>query len=344
MKVGVIGASGYTGLELLRIVHRHPRLELAAATSEQKAGQPVGDAYPSLRGVVDATFESLDPAALAGRIDVAFLCLPHATAAPVAAVLHKAGVLVVDISADFRLTDPDTYEAWYGPHGAPELFGQGVYGLPELYRKELVGASLIATAGCYPTAALVPMLPLLREGVVEPGPVVVDAKSGVSGAGRSLADPYLFAELDGNVQAYKVANHRHQPEMEQEASIAAGEPVSVTFVPQLLPLVRGIACSVYLRAKEGLTTEGARDVLARAYADAPFVRVLATGETPALAHVRGSNFCDVAVTVDDRNGTVVALSAIDNLVKGAVGQGVQCLNLSLGWRETEGLEEAPLRP
>ncbi len=258
--------------------------------------------------------------------------------------LRKAGVRVVDLSADFRLDDLATYEKWYGKHKQPELFGKAVFGLPELRRRELPGAELIAAIGCYSTSALLPLLPFLRAGLVETAPVIVDAKSGVSGAGRTLDDPYLFAELDGNVKAYKVANHRHQAEMEQEASRAAGRPIGITFVPQLLPVIRGIATSVYLRPRAKLTTADARAVLAEAYRDDFFVRVLPAGETPALASVRGSNFCDVSAIVDERNGTLVVLAALDNLVKGASGQMVQCLNLAMGWDERTGLLEAPLAP
>lgn len=344
MRVAVIGASGYTGMELMRILHRHPRTEIAAATSEQRAGQQVGEAFPALRGVVNATFESLDPKKLIGRVDAAFTCLPHATAAPVVAALRKGGVTVIDISADFRLRDPAVYEAWYGPHGAPELFRDGVYGLPEVYGAEIAEASLVAAPGCYPTSALLPMLPFLRAGVVEAAPIIVDAKSGVSGAGRTLQEPYLMGEHDGNFYAYKVAAHRHGPEIEQEASVAAGEAATVTFVPHLLPTIRGIGATVYLRLKQSLSTADARAILVEAYEAAPFVRVMPEGETPRLSSVRGSNFCDVGCVVDERAGTLVALGAIDNLVKGAVGQGVQCLNLTQGWAETLGLEEAPFSP
>jgi len=344
MRVAVVGASGYTGLELLRILHRHPRCEVVAVTSEQRAGEVVGEAFPSLRGLVDLRFESLDPGALVGRAEVAFVCLPHATAARAVAGLRKGGMRVVDISADFRLEDREVYEAWYGPHGAPELFGQAVYGLPELHREALREAQLVAAPGCYPTAALIPMAPFLRAGLVEPEAILVDAKSGVSGAGRKLAETYLFAELDGNAMAYAVASHRHGPEIEQEAARAAGAPARVTFVPHLLPTVRGILSSVYLRLRRPLTTQQAREVLARAYASERFVRILPEAETPRLGSVRGSNFCDVTALVDERTGTLVALSALDNLVKGAVGQGVQCLNLMAGWDEGLGLLEAPLRP
>src|SRR5262245_15773571 len=342
MRVAILGASGYSGLELLRIVLRHPRLEPVVVTSEQRAGEPVGEAFPQLRGLAALRFEALDPEKIAGRVDAAFSCLHAGTAARAVSVLRKAGLPVVDLSADFRFRDPALYAAWYGEHAAPEWFGQAVYGLPELHREALRGASFAAGPGCHATAALLPLTPFLRADRVGPGPVIVDSKTGVSGAGRTLEHRFLFTELDENVQAYKVAAHRHAPEIEQEASLAAGRSVGVTFVPQLLPVIRGIAASIYVRPQGELSTEEAHAVLADAYRDEPFVRVLPPGQTPSLAAVRGSNFCDVAACVDERNGTLVLLSALDNLVKGASGQLVQCLNLMLGFDEREGLLEAPL--
>lgn len=344
MRIAVVGASGYTGLEALRILRRHPECEIAAVTSEQKAGQALGEAFPALRGVVELSFETLDAEALGSRVEAAIVCLPHATAAPAVAALRKGGAKVVDLSADFRFEDSAVYEQWYGPHGAPELFGQAVYGLPELHREALRGASLAAAAGCYPTSALLPMVPFLRAGVAETSGIIVDAKSGVSGAGRKLADAYLFSEHDENCMAYAVAAHRHGPEIEQEAGRAAGETARVILVPHLLPTIRGIVASVYLRLRGPLTSEAAQEILEQAYRDEPFVRVLPPGETPRLSSVRGSNFCDVAVVVHEATGTLIALSALDNLVKGASGQGVQCLNLMMGWDETLGLTEAPLHP
>jgi N-acetyl-gamma-glutamyl-phosphate reductase len=344
MRVAILGASGYTGLELLRIVLRHPRLEPVVVTSEQRAGQPVGEAFPQLRGLADLRFEALDPEKVAGRVDAAFSCLHHGTAAKAVAVLRKAGLPVVDLSADFRFRDPAVYAAWYGDHLAPEWFGQAVYGIPELHGSEMRGASFVAAAGCHATAALLPLAPFLRAGLLGPQPVIVDCKTGVSGAGRTLEDRYLFAELDENVQAYQVAAHRHAPEIEQEASLAAGRSVGVTLVPQLLPVIRGIAASVYLRPNSSLTTRDAQALLAEAYRDEFFVRVLPLGQFPSLAAVRGSNFCDVAACVDERHGTLVLLSTLDNLVKGASGQMVQCLNVMMGFDEREGLLEAPLAP
>ncbi len=344
LRVAVFGASGYTGLELLRLLLGHPRLEVAVATSEQRAGEPVGAAFPSLRGRLDLELQASDPERLAGGIDLAFTALPHAASAPTVAALRKAGVPVADLSADFRLQELGTYEAWYGPHPAPELLSGAVYGLPELHREALRGAGLAACPGCYPTSALLPLAPFLREGLVERSGLVVDSKSGVSGAGRKLEAGLLFAELDGNAKAYKVAAHRHGPEIEEQAGGLAGGPVQLTFVPHLLPTTRGIVTSVYARPVEPLTTANARALLVEAYASEPFVRVLPEGETPSLQAVRGSNFCDVSVVADERNGTLVLLSALDNLVKGASGQALQCANLMLGLPESEGLLGTALLP
>jgi N-acetyl-gamma-glutamyl-phosphate reductase len=344
MKVAVVGASGYVGLELLRILLRHGAFELAAVTSEQQAGRAVGDSFPSLRGRLDLRFEPADAAALAGRVELAFTALPHAASAGMVAALRRAGVRVVDLSADFRLRDPAVYRATYGDHAAPELLDSAVYGLPEVYREALRGAELVAAPGCYPTGVLLPWLPFLREGLVEPV-AWIDAKSGVSGAGRRPEVDYLFAELDGNCRAYKVgAAHRHVPEMEQEASRAAGLPAQVTFVPHMLPAVRGIVTTVFARPRAPLSASRAREVLQAAWGDETFVRVLPEGETPSLSAVRGSNFCDVAAFADERTGALLLLSSLDNLVKGAAGQAVQCANLACGLPEDTGLLEAPLVP
>lgn len=345
MKVAVIGASGYTGLELLRILLRHPGFEIAVATSEQWAGQRLGDAFPSLRGQTDLILEALDADAVAERVDLAFTALPHGAAAPSVATLRAAGVRVVDLSADTRFRDLATYEDWYGAHKAPELVGQAVYGIPELYREALRGAALAAAPGCYPTSVLLPLLPFLREGLVDRSAIVVDSKSGVSGAGRKLEAGFLFAELDENCKAYKVGyEHRHVPEMEQEASAVAAAPVQITFVPHLLPTIRGIVTSVYLRPSDPLSASDARVLLERTYTGERFVRVLPEGETPSLAAVRGSNYCDVNAFTDERTGTLIVLSALDNLCKGSSGQAVQCANLMCGFPEEQGLLDAPLVP
>ena len=345
MRVAVFGASGYSGLELLRILLRHPEAELVAVSSEQRAGVPVSTAFPSLRGLIELRFEAARPEALAGRADVVFTALPHAASASVVARLRKSGLAVIDLSADFRLRSTEAYAQWYGQHPAPEHFGSAVYGLPELRREEIRQAEFVASPGCYPTSVLLPLAPFLRAGLIETGTLLADAKSGVSGAGRTLEEQYLFAELDENCRAYKVGgSHRHVPEMEQEASTLAREPVRIGFVPHLLPTIRGIVTSVYARPKGKLGAAEAHAILAAAYRHERFVRVLPPGETPSLASVRGSNFCDVTATVDERTGLLILLSALDNLVKGAGGQAVQCMNLMRGVPEEAGLVEAPLVP
>lgn len=344
MRVGIVGASGYVGLELLRGVLRHPEFELSAVTSEQRAGRPVGEAFPAFRGLVDLDFEAADSDALANRVDLAFVALPHGASAGVVSGLHKAGVAVVDLSADFRLRSLEAFEVWYGAHQAPELFGQAIYGLPEIYGDRLPGASLVAAPGCYPTGAILPAAPFLREGCVEAAGIFIDSKSGVSGAGRKLDDGLLMSEIGENARAYSVASHRHSPEIEQELAQAMGGPVQLTFIPHLIPTVRGILTSVLMRPTRALSSADARAVLEAAYADNPFVRVLPEGEFPSLQAVRGSNFCDVAAVSDERAGTLVVLSALDNLVKGSGGQAIQCVNLTQGWPETLGLLEAPWLP
>jgi N-acetyl-gamma-glutamyl-phosphate reductase len=306
----------------------------------------VGEAYPSLRGLLDLRFTaSADAAKLAREVELAFTALPHAASAPTVAALRKAGVPVLDLSADFRLKDAAVYQQWYGEHPAPGLLASAVYGLPELHRDALRKAELVAVPGCYPTSAILPLAPFLRKGLVETSGIVIDSKSGVSGAGRKLEAQYLLAELDENCMAYKPGHeHRHTPEIEQEASLIAGAPVRVSFVPHLLPTIRGIVTSVYARPRQHLTTAQAREVLARAYAKERFVRVLPVGATPSLAAVRGSNFCDVAAVSDEGNGTLILLSALDNLCKGASGQAVQCANLMRGLPEETGLLDSALVP
>ncbi len=344
MRVAVVGASGYTGLELVRILLRHPIFELVAVTSEQRAGQAVGDAFPALRGQLDLRFERADPTSLAPKVDLAFTALPHAASAPTVRVLRAAGVPVADLSADFRLRSLDTYRTWYGEHLAPDLLETAVYGIPELHREALRSTELVAVAGCYPTSALLPLVPFLRGGWVEPASVVIDSKSGISGAGRKADPGLLFTELDENCMAYKVGEHRHTPEIEQEASAAAGTEVRVTFVPHLIPATRGIATSVFATPSRRMTTADAHAVLEETYVDERFVRVLPAGATPSLASVRGTNFCDIAVFADERTHTLILLSSLDNLVKGASGQAVQCANLMRGLPEELGLLEVALLP
>lgn len=340
VKIGIINVTGYAGAELARLLYLHPEAQVACVTGRSAAGKALSQVFPHLWPVDMTVLEELD------SVDFAFSALPHAASAEAVAPLVRKGLPVVDISADFRLTDAVEYQRWYGvEHPAPELLAQAVYGLPELHRDAIRKSEFVAAPGCYPTSVLLPLCPFLRAGLVETDSVLVDSKSGVSGAGRALQDGYLFAELDGNFHAYKVGGaHRHVPEMEQEAGRVAGGPVQIGFVPQLLPTIRGIATTVFLRPRRPLSTDEALAVLNDAYAREPFVRVLPKGETPRLASVRGSNFCDVGAVVDQRTGALILLSSLDNLGKGASGQAVQCMNLMRDLPETMGLLEAPIHP
>ena len=343
---GVLGASGYAGAELLRLLVNHPDLEVAWASGDQAAGQPVAARYPGLRAAYrDLAFcsarEGLDKGA-----DVLFLALPHGQAATVdPADLAGAG-LVVDLSADFRLHDPAAYPAWYGAeHPRPEQLGTWPYGLPELHREELRGASRVAVPGCYPTAALLALTPLVRAGLVAVDGLVIDAKSGLSGAGRSLKDGNLFVQANENVSPYGVGSHRHTPEIEQELGRAAGRALAVMFTPHLVPATRGILATCYASLAAGVDGDAVADCLAGAYAGEPFVDVLPPGGGwPATRAVATTNRAQVAAAADRRTGRAVAAAAIDNLVKGAAGQAVQCANLALGLPETTGLDLVPPGP
>jgi N-acetyl-gamma-glutamyl-phosphate reductase len=346
--VAVIGATGYTGGELLRLLATHPGADVVFATSRERAGASVGAvhahlsrAYPPEKIVVSAP----DPAEVAGRCAVAFLCLPHGASAATAATLRDAGMRVVDLSADFRLRNIDTYRAWYGDHHpCPARLEEAVYGLPERYRSSIRTAALVAVPGCYATSVTLGLFPALRAGLVDRDSIIADAKSGVSGAGRSPALKTHFPEVHGALSAYAVASHRHTPEMEQELSRAAGAPVSVTFTPHLVPMSRGILATLYAKLLPGAGEADVRDAYASAYAGEPFVEVLPAGEVPGTGSVAGSNLCRIGLTVEARTGRLIVVSVIDNLVKGAAGAAVQCFNLMTDQPETTGLDAPPLAP
>jgi len=344
MKIGIIGASGYTGQELLRILARHPKVEIAYATSERFAGSAVDEVFPSFKGMIDLQFRKLSIQHIAREADFIFTALPHGQSMDVVAECIKKGKRVVDLSADFRLKDSALYERWYGKHSCPDLLSEAVYGLPEIYRDEIKRAQLVANPGCYPTGAILALTPLVEGGMIAPAGIIVDAKSGVSGAGRSPSMTNLFGEVAEGLKAYSVAKHRHCPEMEQELSLRAGKQVPILFVPHLIPINRGILSTIYARPSGALSTEGASDVFQRRYGTEPFVRLLPSGAFPSTSEVRGSNYCDLGVMVDDSSGQVIVISAIDNLVKGASGQAVQDMNIMCGFPETMGLEQIPLTP
>ena len=327
-RILVAGASGFTGALAAQIVWRHPKLELIAVTSRSDAGKRLDSLYPRYRVPLELTELDLDRV---DGIDAAIVAYPHGASAPAVAALRGKGLLVVDLSADFRLRDLATYERWYGEHGAVDLFGEGVYGLTEMYREDLRSAKLVATPGCYPTASILALAPLAEKGLL--ADVVIDAKQGVSGAGRGGGDAMHYVSMDENAFAYKTEGHRHRPEIEQELT-ALGSPAPVTFVPHLLPLDQGELTSCYAQTSEPISKEEAQALYRERYAAEPFVRFV--DGPPGLRDVRDTNECHVYVTVEER-GRVLAFSAIDNLWKGASGQGIQNLNLMLGLDETMGL-------
>jgi N-acetyl-gamma-glutamyl-phosphate reductase len=338
--VAIVGASGYTGAELLRLLLGHPRVQVAALCAGKRGGEKIHDVFPQFRGMIDRTLEAADPATLAERARVAFLALPHGESGELAADLFARGLTVLDLSADLRLHDAAEHLRWYGHDVAGGARARAVYGLPELHREHIRGARLVAVPGCYPTATLLALAPLVRAGLVSTEGLVVDAKSGVTGAGRNPAPHTHFPEAAEGVRAYGVAGHRHTPEIEQELSAAAGRSVRVTFTPHLLPMSRGMLAVCY--AKTGASAADLRGALDAAYRGEPFVAV--TDRPPDTSHVRGSNRAHVFATVDARTGSGIAMAAIDNLVKGASGQAVQCMNLALGFEEDEGLRGAAMFP
>jgi N-acetyl-gamma-glutamyl-phosphate reductase len=346
--VAVAGASGYMGAELLRLVLRHPRVELTGVTSERMAGERLDHAYPHLRGLIDLTFHELDAEWLGTVADVVFLALPHMESQRAVPVLRRRGVKVVDLSADYRLRDAGDYTTWYKtPHIDPDGLAEARYGLPELHRKAIAGASLVANPGCYPVGAVLAVAPLLRGGLARREGIVVDGKSGVTGAGaqgRKVDPMYLYTEANENIQAYGLGGHRHTPEIEQELSALAGEPVRVSFTPHLIPVNRGLFTTASVPLATPLSTAELVGVYREFYAGEPFVRVLDEGERPTTRAVVGSNFCDVTVVADARTGRATCVSAIDNLGKGGSANGVQNLNLMFGWHERTGLEAPPVYP
>ena len=345
LKVAIVGASGYTGVELLRILHCHSEAAVTCVTSERSAGKRISDIYPGLKGRCDLLLENLEPVRVAGKADFIFTALPHKAAMEVAPTFLSMGKRVVDLSADYRLQDPKEYEKWYEPHLSPALLKKAVYGLPELKRARIAGADLVANPGCYPTTVILGLAPLLKNKLIDPAAIIADSKSGVSGAGRSAKVDSLYCEVNEGFKAYGVGgSHRHIPEIEQELGLIAGKKLTITFTPHLAPMDRGILSTIYSVPVKSVTTAGLLKVYNDFYKGEPFVRVLPEGSFPSTAFVRGSNFCDIGVTVDSRSGRVIVVCAIDNLVKGASGQAVQNMNIMCGFPETMGLEGLPLFP
>ncbi len=349
VRVAIVGASGYSGEELVRLLLNHPRVELTAVTSRASAGQTVAQVFPKFASHPKSQtlrFSDPNPERLAKEADIVFLALPHGVAAEFAVPLIQAGTTVIDLSADFRLRSADVYKEFYGhDHPAPQLLSDAVYGLPEVYRSQIPSAQLIASPGCYPTGILIPTLPLLRSGLIKPTGIIADSLSGVSGAGRKAEVDYLFVECNESVRPYGLPKHRHLSEIEQELSLAAGERVTVQFTPHLVPVNRGILTTLYLAPARHFSTaeeaSGLHEEIAEAYRDAysgePFVRVLEGKFLPDTKNVVGTNVVELAWRLDPRTGRLIVMSAEDNIVKGASGQAVQSMNLVCGFPETTGL-------
>jgi len=347
-KIAILGASGYTGAELLRLLIRHPRTDVVLLTADRRAGKSMAEVFPQFAPYKLPTLSTLEAAdwqALA--LDLAFCALPHGTTQKVIADLLKRApaTKVVDLSADFRLSDPAAYVRWYGhEHAAPELQKEAVYGLTEVYRQKIKAARLVANPGCYTTCAELALIPLLKAKAIDPDEIVVDAKSGMTGAGRAAREDMLFAEVAEGFHAYGVGHHRHMSELDQEFSLAAGREVIVSFTPHLVPMNRGILSTIYVRGSKGSSPQDLRAILLKAYTNEPFVHVLPFGTLPATRHVRGSNMTFIGVAADRVKDRAIIVAALDNLTKGASGQAVQNMNLMLGFPETMGLEQVALFP
>jgi N-acetyl-gamma-glutamyl-phosphate reductase len=345
LNVAIIGASGYTGVELARILCNHPEFTLTAATSRQYAGKPLSEVFPNLLGKTDLICENLSVDELCSRADLFFAAVPHKTAMDLVPKLLKEGKKVVDLSADYRLRNVAVYEEWYQEHSSPEFIAEAVYGLPELYREQIQKARLVANPGCYPTTIVLGLAPLLQERLIDPASIIADSKSGTTGAGRAASVGTLFCEVHDGFKAYKVGGtHRHLPEIEQELSALNKGDVTISFTPHLLPISRGILSTTYANLISDISEDDLRKLYISMYKDEPFVRMVPQGTFPATQHVRGSNFCDIGFAIDKRANRIIIVSAIDNIVKGAAGQAVHNMNLMCGIPETTGLEGAPFFP
>jgi N-acetyl-gamma-glutamyl-phosphate reductase len=344
IRVGIIGATGYTGVELLRLLLHHPQVEVTALTSQKYAGVPIDQVFPSLMKGLDLKCEGLSVEQISKKTDFIFTAVPHKTAMEIVPSFYRVDKKVVDLSADFRFADAATYEKWYQKHTAVDLLSESVYGLPELHREKIRNAKIVGNPGCYPTGALIGLIPLVKKGMISVENIVIDSKSGVTGAGRDVVLESLFCEVNEGVKAYKIFAHRHTPEIDQELSLLARKEIKVTFVPHLIPMDRGISSTLYVRLTKKMKTEELLDVFYDFYRGEPFVRIYPKGKFPNTKDARGSNFCDIGVAVSEADDRAVVVTAIDNLVKGASGEAVQNMNIMLGYPETMGLDIVPLFP
>lgn len=341
IRVGIVGATGYAGAELVRILSGHPQIELTILTSRQFAGVRFDEVYPSMSGCVNLVCEELAVEKICDRADIVFTALPHQLPMALVPEFVKRKVRVVDLSADFRFNDAGVYASAYQTHTAPDLLDKAVYGLSEIYFEDIRSAVLIGNPGCYPTSVLLPLIPLVKEGLLDLNTLIADSKSGVSGAGRTLALTSHFCEVNESFKAYKVGVHRHNPEMDAILSREAGQPVCLTFVPHLVPMSRGMLTTIYATTVAALTSEDIIQCLSTAYSDHPFIRLSAEKRMPDTVHVKGTNFCDIGFKLDAQAHRLILIAAIDNLVKGAAGQAVQNMNIMLGLDETTGLMQMP---
>ena len=340
LRIAIAGATGYAGEELIRILQGHPsvQLTLLAASAKRDRPVPLGEVFPRFAGTIDLPVESLDPARLAQSCDAAFLALPHGLAMDLAPSLLAAGRHVIDLAGDFRLKDAAAFARWYGKdHSHPELLPEAVYGIPELFAEEIRASKLLSNPGCYATSVILACAPLLREAVIDPALITVDAKSGLTGAGRNAEPTMMFSEMNENLWAYKVNHHQHVPEIEEALRSATGRAASLCFVPHVVPLNRGILSTIYLRLAKSVTWDDVHRIYQASYRAAPFVRVRPSTQWPTVRDVEGTNYCDLAFTVDSAKRVLIVVAVIDNLMKGAAGQAVQNLNLMMGWPETTGL-------
>lgn len=341
MKVGILGATGYTGQELLRLLNVHPEASIEYLGSSSSAGKNIAEICPHLWDSVNQKMDNEE----VPELDVLFVALPHGIAAARAEEILRRGIKIIDLGADFRLNNPEEYETWYKiKHANPALLKEAVYGLPELYRREIEKTKLIANPGCYPTASLLALVPMLKAGMVHQDSVIIDAKSGVSGAGRGIAQAFHYSEVNENFRAYSIGEHRHTPEIEQQLGKAAGAQITISFTPHLVPMTRGILVTIYVQVKEGFGEEELRSCWLEAYQGEPFIHLLPEGVWPQTKYACGSNHAFLQLKYDRRTGRAILVSVIDNLVKGASGQAIQNMNILFGLPETTGLEMTGLWP
>lgn len=342
IKAAIIGATGYTGLELLRILLNHPEVEISAVTSRSQKKSDISSVFPALKNLSGIFTQEFDPDTIADNADIVFTALPHGSSMETVVSLIKRGVKVVDLSADFRFKDISVYNKYYGEHKAPDMVEQSVYGLSELNRENIAVATLVGNPGCYPTSAVIPLVPLLKEKIIDPENIVINSVSGLSGAGKAATLESSFCSVNENFKAYKVGTHRHNPEIEESLKLFSCQQITTLFIPHLAPMSRGILTTITGKYSKKISSTDLLETVGYLYNEEPFIRIMAENEFPDTLNVRGSNFCDIGAKVDDRTGNIILVSAIDNLVKGAAGQAVQNMNIMFGLPEASGLNSIPL--